>query len=226
MKVLVADDNQIVRLGVRAILEQVADVAEVLEAVDGVHALDVARAQAPDVVLLDVRMPRRSGLDVLAEMSQIAPVLMLTHSDEPEIIQAALAGGARGYLVHGSTTVDELAGALSTCRHGGLVLGQQAATLLAGGMMSPRAGGGDGPGPAPGVRELLTSREAQALESAAQGLTNKEIAEQQFLSPRTVKNYLNSAYSKLGVHTRAEAVVVWLEGIPAVEAKAGPRSQA
>lgn len=210
MRVLVADDNAIVRLGVRAILEQVADVVEVIEAADGVEALASAREAAPDVVLLDVRMPRRSGLDVLPEITQIAPVLMLTHSEEPEIIKAALAAGARGYLVHGSTSIDELAGALRTCHGGGLVLGQQAAQWLSVSGSGTGAGGGVQEQTNP-LRAKVTTREAEALDAAALGLDNQAIAAEQFLSPRTVKNYLNSAYSKLGVHNRSEAIVVWLE---------------
>lgn len=205
MRVLVADDNAIVRLGVRAILEQVDDVAEVIEAADGVEALAIARGTEPDVVLLDVRMPRRSGLDVLPEIGLIAPVLMLTHSEEPEIIKAALAAGARGYLVHGSTSIDELAGALRTCCSGGMVLGQQAAQWL-----STSGPGAAEPQEVNPLRQKVTAREAEVLDAAALGLDNQAIAAKQFLSPRTVKNYLNSSYSKLGVNTRSEAIVVWL----------------
>ncbi|WP_127132228.1 response regulator transcription factor [Georgenia sp. SYP-B2076] len=202
MKVLIADDNAIVRLGVRAVLERIADVAEVYEAADGQAAIDVVRARRPDVVLLDVRMPRKSGLEVLDEIAPETCTLVLTHSEDPEIIRQALAAGARGYLVHGRVGVDELSGALQTCRSGGLVLGPEAAAVL--------SGGAPAPAPEHPLRALLTAREADVVEAAAQGLSNDEIARTQFLSPRTVKNYLNSAYPKLGVHDRAAAVVAWL----------------
>lgn len=208
MKVLVADDNAIVRMGVRAILEQVSDVTEVIEAVDGVHALDTARAELPDVVLLDVRMPRQSGLDVLAEIAAISRVLMLTHSDEPEIIRAALTGGALGYLVHGQITVDQLAGAIRTCHGGGMVLSREAAAFMtvSGGDEGQLAGN-------QALRLKLTAREIEVMDAAARGLDNAAIAREHFLSPRTVKNYLNSVYAKVGVHNRSEAIVMWLEGV-------------
>lgn len=207
MKVLVADDNAIVRLGVRAILEQIGDVTEVIEAVDGVQALEITQSDQPDVVLLDVRMPRRSGLDVLVEIAATARVLMLTHSDEPEIIRAALTGGALGYLVHGQITVDQLAGAIRTCHAGGMVLSKEAvAFMTVSGPAAPRPAGNAA------LRSKLTAREIEVMDAAARGLDNADIAREHFLSPRTVKNYLNSAYAKIGVHNRSEAIVLWLEG--------------
>lgn len=203
MDVLIVDDNAIVRLGVRAVLEQVEEVTQVREAADGQAALDAIAERRPDVVLLDVRMPRKSGLEVLDEIATTTPTLMLTHSEDPEIIRHAIRAGARGYLVHGQIGISELSGALHTCLAGGLVLSRQAAAVM---MVDP----GDAPRVHP-LRERVTTREAEVLEAAARGLGNEEIARAQFLSPRTVKNYLNSAYPKLGVHNRAEAVVAWLE---------------
>ncbi|TRW43526.1 response regulator [Georgenia yuyongxinii] len=210
MKVLVVDDNPIVRLGVRAALEQVEEVGEVCEAADGRAAVDAVAADPPDVVLLDVRMPRMSGLEVLDVIAASTPTLMLTHSEDPEIVREALRAGARGYLVHGEIGPRELAGALRTCLSGGLVLSRQAT-----GVMAVTSGGPTGVNP---LRAALTEREAEVLEAAAQGLSNDEIARAQFLAPRTVKNYLNATYPKLGVHNRAEAIVAWLDA----EAGRGP----
>jgi len=209
MRVLVADDNAVVRLGVRAVLEQVPDVSATLQAADGVQALEIARRERPDVVLLDVRMPRRGGLDVLAELAEIAPVLMLTHSDEPETIRAALAAGARGYLVHGTLSIEEIAGAIRTCVAGGIVLGAQAADAV----FAP--GGGAAPGHPRGtgaadVRGLLTAREQQIMDAVATGMSNTEIAAREFLAPKTVKNHVNNIYAKLGASSRAQAVALWV----------------
>lgn len=219
MRVLVADDNAVVRLGVQAVLEQCSGVEAVLHAADGVEALEVARAEHPDLVLLDVRMPHRDGIDVLAELSVLAPVLMLTHSDEPETIRAALDNGAKGYLVHGELTVDEIEAAVCTCVSGGMVLGRQAAEVV---MRAPRR-------PDPNaVRELLSRREQQIMDAVAQGLSNAEIAAEEFLAPKTVKNHVNNIYAKLGVSSRAQAVARWL-GVagsgPSHPSAAGLRAQ-
>ena len=98
--------------------------------------------------------------------------------------------------------MDQVATAITTCYQGGLVLGPEARAQVSVGAARPA----ERPNP---LRDLLTPREAEVLEAAARGLSNREIAEEQFLAPRTVKNYLNSAYPKLQVHNRAEAIVAW-----------------
>lgn len=202
MKVLVVDDNAVVRMGVEAVLRHVSGVTETIQAADGVEALDRARETRPDVVLLDVRMPRRSGIDVLPELAALAPVLMLTHSDDADMIRAALDAGARGYIVHGALTAEELAGAIRTCLAGGLVLGPQAASV----MLQMARGG---PRSDDAVRGLLSARECEVMDAVATGMSNLEIAEREFLAPKTVKNHLNRIYAKLGVSSRAEAVAAW-----------------
>lgn len=204
MKVLIVDDNAIIRLGLRQILERIEEVSEVAEAGDGRESLEVAEVMRPDVVLLDVHMPIMSGVEALPALAKETSVVMLTNDSDQETIHQALALGARGYLVHGALGAEQVRGALATCRAGGLVLGPEAAKAVT---MRQAARGK----PANPLREALSAREAEVLDAAAQGMSNPEIAAAQFLSPRTVKNYLNSAYSKLGVHNRAEAVVAWRE---------------
>ena len=203
MQVLVVDDNPIVRAGLVTLLRRMEQVEGVEEAGDGVEAITSVRRGAPDVVLLDVDMPRMGGLEALPELSALSTVLMLTNSGQSETIRQALELGARGYLVHGGIGMKELAGALSTALMGGMVLGPEAAEVMLN-------------GPAPAVtnplRAKVTEREAEVLDAAARGMTNEEIAREQFLSARTVKNYLNAAYPKLGVHNRAEAVLAWVNG--------------
>ena len=210
MKVLIADDNPIVLMGLRVVLERVDGVTEVLEARDGVDALEQAASSAPDIVSLDVRMPRKDGLQVLADLPRVCapgpvpPALMLTHSEEPDIVRLAMDRGARGYLVHGHATREEIASALHTCVSGGLVLSGPAFRA----MTEPSAAVPDGDHP---FAAILTERETDVLRAAAEGHDNVTISRAQYLSPRTVKNYLNSAYVKLGVHSRAEAVAAWHE---------------
>ena len=201
MKIMVVDDNAIVRAGLRAVLARVDSVTDVVEAEDAFAALEIAAAESPESVLLDISMPGRSGLDVLPELVDRMSVIMLTSLKDPALIRRAIDAGARGYLVHGQLGVNEVAGAIETCRHGGLVLGREAAEV----MLHPSRG--DRPNP---LREHLTDREAEILDLAAGGLSNAEIASQLFLSERTVKNYLNAAYPKIDVHNRAEAVSAWL----------------
>ncbi|MGW1215341.1 response regulator [Streptomyces sp. NPDC002499] len=108
LRVVVADDNPVVRAGLTALLTGRADITVVAEAADGREAYEAARRLRPDVVLLDVRMPGVDGLSALPYLVGIAPVMMLTYSSEPEIVQEALRRGAAGYLVHGEFTVDQL----------------------------------------------------------------------------------------------------------------------
>ena len=203
MHVLVVDDNPIVRVGLVTLLRRIEQVDSVGEAGDGVEAIEEARKNTPDVVLLDVDMPRMSGLDALPELSSNSAVLMLTNSSESTMILRALDLGAKGYLVHGGIGIKELAGALVTALMGGMVLGPEAAEVVVNGPEQETVNP---------LRSKLTEREAEVLDAAARGMTNEEIAREQFLSARTVKNYLNAAYPKLGVHNRAEAVLVWVNG--------------
>lgn len=204
MKVLVVDDNAIVRLGLLRVLEQVPDVTEVRQASDGVEAIDIANSFSPEIVLLDVRMPRMNGLEALPSLVENARVIMLTSADDAESVTTALARGASGYLVHGSLGVEDVSGAIATCRQGGMVLSAAAAAQVRVADVPKEAE----PHPLVGI---VSEREALVLEAASQGLSNADIAREHFLSPRTVKNYLNAAYTKLGVHNRAEAVIAWRE---------------
>ncbi|ERH15627.1 response regulator receiver domain protein [Actinomyces johnsonii F0510] len=202
MKVMVVDDNAIVRLGLQSVLQRIEAVHEVIEADSAFSALEAHHAHSPDIVLLDISMPPgRSGLDILPELASDASVIMLTSNRDPSSIREALDAGARGYLVHGQLGINEVAGAIETCRSGGLVLGREAADV----MLNPSTQGAPNP-----LRDQVSDREAEILDLAATGMSNARIAQQLFLSERTVKNYLNSAYPKIRVHSRAEAVALWL----------------
>ena len=201
MKVLVVDDNPIVRAGLAAVLSRIANVSEVLEAENAFTALEMAARHSPDVILLDVLMPPgRTGVDILPELPQSASVIMLTSTQDSSIVRLALERGARGYLVHGQLGSNEISGAIETCRNGGLVLGQEAADVV---LYDPKQ---DGHNP---LLSELSEREAEILSLAAEGMTNHEIAARLFLSERTVKNYINATYPKIGVHDRSEAVAAW-----------------
>ncbi|MDM8076244.1 MULTISPECIES: response regulator transcription factor [Actinomyces] len=207
MKVMVVDDNAIVRLGLQSVLQRIEAVHEVIAADSAFSALEAHHAHSPDIILLDISMPPgRSGLEILPELARDASVIMLTSNRDPSSIREALDAGARGYLVHGQLGVNEVAGAIETCRSGGLVLGREAADVI----LNPSTEDlTDNP-----LRAQVSDREAEILDLAATGMSNSRIAQQLFLSERTVKNYLNSAYPKIQVHSRAEAIAVWLSPPP------------
>ncbi|MFI8190964.1 response regulator [Streptomyces sp. NPDC085946] len=118
LRVVVADDNPVVRAGLTALLSGRADIAVVAEAADGREAYEAAHRHRPDVVLLDVRMPGVDGISALPYLVPIAPVVMLTYSRESEIVQEALRRGAGGYLVHGEFTADQLVSAVRDIKEG------------------------------------------------------------------------------------------------------------
>jgi DNA-binding NarL/FixJ family response regulator len=206
--VLVVDDNPVVLRGMQSLLEDVDDVEQVLLADNGVAALEMLRSHDVDVMCLDVRMPLMDGLEVVAQVAGQLPVVMLTHSEEPEVIQKALDGGARGYLVHGTFGVDEIMSALRTCLRGGLVLSETAADVVlrrtdrVGGEQAADAGQGALVGD-------LTEREREIVLGVTRGLSNAAIGRELFLSEKTVKNHLNRIYAKVAVHSRTELVAAW-----------------
>ncbi len=222
MRVLVADDNALIRLGLRVALEALPDVEQVDEAENGQVAVDRTRAGDVDVVLLDVRMPVRDGLSALPDLLEHATVLMLTNTDDLEVVGEAMQRGASGYIIHGSLEPEGIAAAIRACLAGG--------TFTAGigpwGRSLPVAPApGPVPGPAPGgaVRDALSEREAEIMAVIATGRSNAQIARELFLSEKTVKNHINRIFAKLGVGSRAEAIVLWLAGEAAV-ADDGPGS--
>jgi DNA-binding NarL/FixJ family response regulator len=218
-RVLVVDDNAVIRLGLAGLLSTLGNVTEVLEAGNGHEAVMVAQRERPDLVLLDVRMPVCDGLTALPRLVPIAPVVMLTYSDEADIVSGALELGARGYLVHGQITEEHLAAALRACADGGTVLGPGVVELLLG---AASAANGAPPAPVATPADLhpqhgpadklaqLTSREADIMQAVATGRSNAEIAAGFFLSEKTVKNHINRIYDKLNYRTRAEAISDWL----------------
>ena len=207
IRVLVCDDNPVIRTGVRSLLESADDIEVVAEAANGREALERARETSPDVILLDVRMPVMGGLAAAAELSSSANVLMLTYGEEEEMVAAAIRAGAAGYLVHGRFTPEELVAAVSDIAAGKQVLSPAVvpkvfAALREGGA-PPREADVGGP-------DELTEREREVMNQLIQGHRNPAIASALFISEKTVKNHINRIYAKLGVTTRAEAIAAWL----------------
>ncbi|MFI5912389.1 LuxR C-terminal-related transcriptional regulator [Dactylosporangium sp. NPDC051541] len=200
--VLVVDDNPIVRTALRDYLDAADDVTVVAEAADGLEALSEARRTGPTVTLLDHRMPIADGLSVLPDLARLTSILVLTSDPDPTLIADMLHGGARGYLVHGTFTPDDLHRAVTAVASGQGWLSPAAAAVATATMRSR-------PALRPRPRYGLTRREQDVLDLLTEGLTNAAIAHRLLLTEKTVKNHLHRAYAKLRVANRTEALLRW-----------------
>lgn len=206
--VLVTDDCAVLRMGLKTALEAFSDVEVVAEAWDGDSAALQAKRFRPDVVLLDVRMPGRDGISAAAEIAQFSKVVMLTHSDDPETLNAALCAGAGGYLVHGELTPEQVYGAVVAAVNG---VGSFSAAAVAGlrhtaqqGVVDPHAG------KTPRSEWKLSRRQAEVVALVARGLTNAQVASELVLTEKTIKNTLHKVFEKMDVRNRAEVASKWL----------------
>ncbi len=198
LRIVIADDHPVFRDGLRTLLSDLGcDV--VAEAADGQAAIDAVRAQRPDVVLMDLRMPVVSGIEATARIGREHPetaVLVLTMSEDGTSLQAALAAGARGYLLK-EASKDDIQRTLNAVSRGEVVIGSGVASHVRAAVSATRAGS-----PFP----QLTARESDLLDLMARGLDNNAIATRLFLAEKTVRNRVSAVMTKLGVATRAAAI--------------------
>jgi DNA-binding NarL/FixJ family response regulator len=208
VRVVLADDQTLVRQGIRSLLALSPEVEVVGEGADGDEALRLLQDHDVDVLLLDLRMPGRDGIATLAAMHERGvqvPVLVLTTFDDEDLVLRAVLGGARGYLLK-DVTLDQLVSGVRSVAAGGALL-QPALTerlLRAMAERSGSVGGLERPEP-------LTPREIDVLRLAAAGWSNREIAHGLHLAQGTVKNHMSSVLQKLGVRDRTRAVLRALE---------------
>ncbi|MEU9031248.1 response regulator transcription factor [Streptomyces sp. NPDC048383] len=214
IRVLIADDNPVVRAGLAALLAATDDLHVVAEARDGREALSLTRRHTPDVILLDVRMPGVDGISALPHLVPLAPVLMLTHSREADTIRETLLLGAGGYLVHGEFTADDLIRAVRDIRAGRAHFSTSVATTL---LEDLRASSQPQRSVASSSERMhnsvpygLSSRETEIMDLIASGMNNQQIAGACFISEKTVKNHINRIFAKLRTTTRSEAIARWL----------------
>lgn len=204
IRVLLVDDQNLVRQGVRALLS-LADGIEVIgEASDGRHALEVIPQLNPDVVLMDMRMPVMSGLEALqalARTQSLPPTIILTTFDDDQLVLAGIKAGAKGYLLK-DVSLEQLVGAIQTVAAGGSLVQPAVTQRLLLGLEHMRNNfvSLDRPDP-------LTERETEILRLMAGGFSNKEIANSLGVAEGTIKNHVSNILSKLGVRDRTRAVL-------------------
>lgn len=210
IRVLVADDQRLIRAGFATLISTAPDLQVVGEAVDGADAVRQTRATGPDVVLMDIRMPGTDGLSATELITQdpelaAVKVLVLTTFEADEYVVAALRSGASGFLGKG-VDPDDLLEAIRVVAAGESLLSPRATSALIGRFLSRPSDGAQDDGAGPPLAEL-TQREREVVALAAQGLSNDDIAGQLFLSTLTVKTHVNRAMSKLAARDRAQLVV-------------------
>jgi DNA-binding NarL/FixJ family response regulator len=207
IRVLVVDDQALIRNAVTAILEGQDDITVVDQAEDGGEAIELAGALTPDVIVMDIRMPRVDGIAATAaicaaDVEGRTRVLMLTTFEEDEYVVSAMHAGASGFIGKGAEP-DDIVRAVRAVHAGDSLLSAAATrALIARHLPAPRPGLDDS------ALEVLTEREREVLVLVASGESNQEIADHLFISPHTAKTHVNRIMTKLQAHDRAQLVII------------------
>ena len=209
-RVAIVDDHQLVREGLRDLLEDAPDIEVVGEAANGQEALLLCSRLAPNLVLMDVRMPEMDGLAATREIKQRHPeisVMMLTMHENPDYLLEALKAGASGYVLKDGLR-QEVVSAVRRVREGESSLDPELAARLLRRLATEEGGRGEARLPEGGIpAEVLTPRELEVLGLVQLGRSNREVAEELFISRGTVKRHIENIMTKLGVSDRTQAVV-------------------
>jgi DNA-binding NarL/FixJ family response regulator len=211
IRVAVADDQTLVRAGFEVLIDSADDLDVVATAANGAEAVELARRERPDVLLMDIRMPLMDGLEATRQIVALDPdatirVLILTTFDLDEYVFGALKAGASGFLLKDTRPADLLAGIRTVAAGEALLSPSITRHLIEEFIRRPAA-----PGPTPPTLQTLTDREREVLTLVARGLSNAEIAERLFVSPATAKTHVARLLMKLNARDRAQLVVVAYE---------------
>jgi DNA-binding NarL/FixJ family response regulator len=209
IRTMIVDDHALFRRGLEMVLDEETDIELVGQASDGTEAVEKAAESLPDVVLMDIRMPRSNGIEACRAMKEAAPsakIVILTISDEEEDLFEAIRAGASGYLLK-DIPLDEVADTVRAV-HGGqsLINPSMAGKLLTEFATLAKRDDEERAQELPAPR--LTEREMQVLKLVARGMNNRDIAKELFISENTVKNHVRNILEKLQIHSRMEAVMV------------------
>ncbi|MEU6713768.1 response regulator transcription factor [Nonomuraea sp. NPDC046802] len=207
IRVLVADDHSAVRAGIALILDGADDIEVVGEAGDGEQAVAMARQMRPDVVLMDVRMPRLDGISATRELAGVADVLILTTFDLDEYVFGALRAGAAGFLLKNTDAESLIEAVRLVARGDGLISPGVTRRLISAfaEQVPPRRESAGDP-------ESLTPREREVLACIGRGLSNAEIAKELDMAEATTKTHVSRVLNKLGLKSRVQAAIYYSEG--------------
>jgi DNA-binding NarL/FixJ family response regulator len=203
IRVCLVEDQALVRQGIGSLLALTPDIRVVAEAADGEEAMGIIETSCPDVLLLDVRLPKRVGTDVVRELAsrgRLPATLLLTTFDDDEALIAGILAGAKGFLLK-DVTLQQLADAIRALAAGGSMIHPAASARISSGLTGRRRGDDDPP------LETLSRRELEVLRLMAAGLSNREIGDILAMVEGTVKNHVSTILAKLGVRDRTRAVL-------------------
>jgi DNA-binding NarL/FixJ family response regulator len=211
LRILIVDDQRLMREGLRTILEDTPDMEIVGEADNGLHAIQIAQNQHPDVILMDIRMPVLDGIEaterILKQESARPRILLLTTFDTPELVIEGMRAGAVGYLLK-DCSAEELCSAVRAVARGQVLLQASSAVQLLAALHPKKLEVAREKSPSFLAEELgLTARELEVVQLIMQGCNNTEIAVKLIVSDATVKTHINHIFSKLGVRDRAQVIV-------------------
>jgi DNA-binding NarL/FixJ family response regulator len=210
IRVLIADDHALFRRGLEMVLNEEDGIELIGQASDGAEAVQIASEAVPDVVLMDIRMPKTTGIEAARQMKEVAPsakIVMLTISDEEEDLFEAIRAGASGYLLK-DIPLDEVADAVRSVYGGQSLINPSMAGKLLNefATLARRDAESELAKHAPAPK--LTEREMEVLRLVARGMNNRDIAKELFISENTVKNHVRNILEKLQIHSRMEAVMI------------------
>ncbi len=218
IRVLIADDQRLMRDGLRIILEEAPDMEVIGEAENGLMATQKAENQRPDVILMDIRMPQMDGIEATARIrkqaesaasTQSPRILLLTTFDTPELVVEGMRAGAAGYLLK-DCSAEELCAAVRAVARGQILLQASSAAQLLAGLTTqqPASAAATNTAISSEAEKLgLTARELEVVRLIAQGRSNTEIGQELFVSEATVKTHINHIFSKLGARDRSQVVI-------------------